>query len=179
MTQFLPYHKVDSGFQTPPPVCDYMTSLIQGERRKVLEPTPGLGNLVRSLQAAGHQVTCADNFFLIDKSIERWDYVVMNPPFSTKTAFLDHAPANFNDHGLRLGYFMLSECMTMSDNIIALMPWFTLTDSDVRMRVLKSFGMKSLTALPRKTFQYARIQTVVIELQKGFQGETIFKTFEY
>jgi hypothetical protein len=74
---------------------------------------------------------------------------------------------------------MLNECMKMSDNIIALMPWFTISDSDVRLRFLKSYGIKSLTALPRKTFQYARIQTVIIELQKGYQDETVFKTFHF
>lgn len=47
----------------------------------------------------------------------------------------------------------------MSDNIIALMPWFTISDSDVRIRKLMDFGLKSLTLLHRKTFQYARIQT--------------------
>lgn len=33
--------------------------------------------------------------------------------------------------------------------------------------------------LPRKTFEYASIQTVAIELQRGFHKETIFKTFEF
>jgi hypothetical protein len=46
----------------------------------------------------------------------------------------------------------------------------------VSMRHLVSFGLKSITPLPRRTFQYARIQTVVIELQKGYQGKTIFHT---
>lgn len=79
---------------------------------------------------------------------------------------------------MRLGYIILMECMNMSDNVIALMPWFTLSDSDVRLRALKKYGMKSLTALPRKTFEYVRIQTVVIELQKGYKGETAFKVFD-
>ncbi|MNL79039.1 hypothetical protein D3C87_2055590 [compost metagenome] len=69
--------------------------------------------------------------------------------------------------------------MKKSDNIIALMPWYTISDSDVRMRFLKDFGIKSLTALPRKTFQYARIQTVIIELEKGYTDETIFRTFRF
>jgi hypothetical protein len=69
--------------------------------------------------------------------------------------------------------------MKMSDNVIALMPWFTISDSDVRLRTLKGFGIKSLTALPRKTFDYVRIQTVVIELQKGYKDSTIFKHIEF
>lgn len=69
--------------------------------------------------------------------------------------------------------------MEMSDNVIALMPWYTISDSDVRMRYLKDYGIKSLTALPRKTFQYARIQTVIIELEKGYRAETIFRTYRF
>ena len=67
----------------------------------------------------------------------------------------------------------------MSDNIIALMPWFTISDSDVRLRFLKSFGLKSITALPRKTFEYARIQTCVFELQKGWNEDTIFRVYDF
>ena len=77
---------------------------------------------------------------------------------------------------MRLGYYILTECMKQSDNVIALMPWFTISDSDVRLRTLKEYGLKSLTALPRKTFQYARIQTVIIELNKGYKKDTIFRT---
>lgn len=79
---------------------------------------------------------------------------------------------------MRLGYYILTECMKMSNHIIALMPWFTISDSDVRLRFLKHYGLKSLTALPRKTFQYARVQTVVIELEKGFTGDTIFHVYD-
>ena len=72
----------------------------------------------------------------------------------------------------------MTKCLHMSDNVIALMPWFTISDSDVRLRALKTWGLKSITALPRKTFDYARIQTVVLELQKGYIGMTEFKVFD-
>jgi hypothetical protein len=82
--------------------------------------------------------------------------------------------------GLLAGYCcMLQKSMEMSNNVIAIMPWFTLSDSDVRLRFLKAYGIKSLTALPRKTFEYVRIQTVIIELQKYYKEETIFKTFQF
>lgn len=59
--------------------------------------------------------------------------------------------------------------MKKSDCVIALMPWLTIADSDVRFRALKAYdGLKSLTPLPRKTFQYARIQTCIIELERGY-----------
>lgn len=79
---------------------------------------------------------------------------------------------------MKIGYQILLDCMEMSDHVIALMPWFTLSDSDVRLRALKSYGMKSITALPRKTFEYARIQTVVIELEKGYQYPTEFRVYD-
>lgn len=40
-------------FQTPVNVCDYMVSLLPGGVRSVLEPTPGTGNLVKSLNGGG------------------------------------------------------------------------------------------------------------------------------
>lgn len=99
----------------------------------------------------------------------------MNPPFSGKYTDMTNAPVGYDQKGMKVGYHILQECMTMSNHIIALMPWFTISDSDVRLRFLKSYGIKSLTALPRKTFQYARIQTCIIELEKDYIGETVFK----
>lgn len=165
--------KISVDFQTPPEVCKYMASLIPTGTRTVLEPTPGIGNIVAQL--SGYEVTAPADYFVLDKR-QRFDSVVMNPPFSSKSAF--GVPEHLNRSGMRLGYIILMECMGMSDNVIALMPWFTLSDSDVRLRALKKFGMKSLTALPRKTFEYVRIQTVVMELQKGYKGETAFKVFD-
>jgi len=174
-----PIFEIDHNFQTPLPVCDYMVDMVPNDAYKILEPTPGLGNIVNVLkQKNKFQVITADDFFLLDKS-ERYDCIVMNPPFSSKSAFVENAPISAETKGMKLGYHILTECMEMSDNIIALMPWYTISDSDVRLRYLKQYGIKSLTALPRKTFQYARIQTVIIELQKGYVNDTIFKTFSF
>lgn len=171
--------EIDTNFQTPVPVCKYMVDMVPEHAKRILEPTPGLGNIVDALIFKNrYQIVTADDFFLLDKS-EKYDCIVMNPPFSSKSAFMQNAPEGVEITGMKLGYYILTECMKMSDNIIALMPWYTISDSDVRMRYLKSFGIKSLTALPRKTFQYARIQTVIIELEKGYQHETIFRTFSF
>lgn len=167
--------KRHTDFQTPVPVCRYMVSMVPGGAQTILEPTPGLGNIVSLLD--GYQVTACKDFFL--QPFSRFDAVVMNPPFSSKSAFMENAPDGFKERGMRLGYYFLTECMKMSDNVIALMPWFTISDSDVRLRYLKEFGIISITALPRKTFQYARIQTCILQLQKGFKGETLFKTFQF
>lgn len=166
---------IDPNFQTPLPVCEYMAGMVPEGVKTVLEPAPGFGNIVSKL--GRYQVTAAEDFFLLKK--ERFDCVVMNPPFSSKSAYMVNAPEGVETRGMKLGYYFLTECMKMSDNVIALMPWFTISDSDVRLRYLKSYGIKSLTALPRKTFQYARIQTVVIQLQKDFEGDTIFKTLDF
>lgn len=165
---------IDTNFQTPTAVCDYMANMVPEHCTTILEPTPGLGNLVRALEYKNkYQITAADDFFLLDPK-QKFDCIVMNPPFSSKSAYMEHAPDNSEVIGMKLGYYILKQCMQMSDHVIALMPWYTISDSDVRMRYLRDFGIKSLTPLPRKTFQYARIQTVVIELQKGYQGETLF-----
>lgn len=167
---------IDENFQTPEAVCDYMVSMIPKEHKTIFEPTPGLGNIVRSLEKKNNlEITTAEDFFLFDLK-KKFDCIVMNPPFSSKSAYLENAPENIDLKGMKLGYHILQECMKMSDNVIALMPWFTISDSDVRLRFFKNWGLKSLTALPRKTFNYARIQTVVLELEKGYSEETIFKT---
>lgn len=149
-----------------------MVGMIPSGIKTVLEPTPGCGNIVACL--GGYDVTAPDDYFLMPK--RRFDCIVMNPPFSAKSAHMDNVPAGVDVKGMKLGYHILFECMTMSGNVIALMPWYTISDSDVRLRHIKKFGLKSLTVLPRKTFQYARIQTVIIELQKGYKGESTFKT---
>lgn len=163
-------------YQTPIEVCRYMVSLIPIGVQTVLEPTPGEGNILKCLN--GYQVTAPEDYFLLDKSL-RFDCVVMNPPFSSKSAILDNAPVNFFEKGMKFGYRILIECTQKSDVTIALMPWFTLSDSDVRLRYLTSIGLKSVTALPRKTFEYARIQTVVLEIVKGYCGPIQFKVFDF
>jgi len=162
-------------FQTPAFAAKYMAGLIPPGTKTILEPTPGIGNIIAEL--TGYDVTAPADFFLLDTSL-RFDCVIMNPPFSGKFANLTHAPAHYKKDGMRMGYQMLKDCMLLSDNIIALMPWFTLVDSDVRQRELYRFGLKSLTALPRKTFAYIRIQTMVMQLVKGYNGPTEFKVFD-
>ncbi|WP_143313746.1 DNA methyltransferase family protein [Chitinophaga ginsengisegetis] len=164
-------------YQTPVEVARYMVSLLPaGINGEVLEPTPGIGNIVRELQRAGYQVCAADDFFLLEH--RSFPACVMNPPFSSKYAFLNNAKEDYSKHGMRLGYEILKQCMIMSDIIVALMPWFTISDSDVRLRMLKNYGLVSVTALPRKTFQFARIQTCVIYLQKDFKGKTEFIVYD-
>ena len=104
---------------------------------QILEPTPGVGNLVEALFRRGFSPEFPEDYF---KERERylkssWDCVIMNPPFSSKSAFMDNAPEDWqNQKGMKFGYRMLLEMMSISDHVIALMPWFTISDSDTSIR---------------------------------------------
>lgn len=162
-------------FQTPTIVAKHMVKMIPFGCQSILEPTPGIGRIVKEIRAAGFHCDAPDDFFSMKR--KQYDCIVTNPPFSTKWAF--GVPEDFSHKGMRLGYYILTECMRMSNNVIALMPWFTISDSDIRLRKLKEWGLKSITALPRKTFQYARIQTCILELSKDWDAPTEFYVFDH
>jgi hypothetical protein len=170
--------EIDEKYQTPIEVIQYMVSLLGENVKTVFEPTPGKGGIVSVLRNKGYHVAYADDFFSYPKD-RKFDAIVMNPPFSSKSAYTENAPAGLDLKGMKVGYHILFECMKMTNTVIALMPWYTISDSDVRMRQLEKYGLKSLTLLPRKTFEYARIQTVVIELQRGYSDRAGFNVFKY
>lgn len=176
--------KVCEMFQTPKSVVNYMIQLMEQHHNdypiSVLEPTPGLGNIVEALWKSENVISVyapTDYFERRDDILSRkFGCVMMNPPFSKKSCLLDNAPQFWKDaKGMTTGYNFLYDAMEVSDHIIALMPWFTIADSDVRMRKLLDFGLISVTLLPRKTFDYARIQTCILHLKKGHTGQTEFK----
>lgn len=150
-------------FQTPPDICDYMSSFITPDYRNpnpsILEPTPGEGNLVNALVTRGIITAPIDFFDLPDDS--RFDCIVSNPPFSPMV----------------LGYKILDKCMTMSDNLIFLMPWLTLINSEKRTKKIFDFGLVSVTHLPRNVFPGSRVQTCILEMKKDYKGQTIFKNY--
>lgn len=164
-------------FQTPIPVAKYMVSLLPPGVKTVLEPTAGLGNIKNEIIKAGYDVIAPDNYFLLDADVQ-FDAVVANPPFSKKFTNLDGAPPETHLPGMRMGYWFLTDFIKRCDTVVALMPWFTISDSDVRLRALYRHGIKSITALPRKTFEFARIQTMVIHLERGYTGPTIFLAYD-
>lgn len=45
--------KIDTNFQTPPSVAAYMVSMIPSGTKKILEPTPGVGNISSLLHGGG------------------------------------------------------------------------------------------------------------------------------
>ena len=122
--------------------------------RTVLEPTPGAGNMVKTLN--GYSVTAPGDFWTM--TIRQFDAVIMNPPFSPMVQ----------------GYRILFRCMEMTDTIIAIMPWMTLINSEKRTETIKKWGLKSVTHLPRRAFQEAGVQCCILNMKKGYDGKTDF-----
>lgn len=84
----------------------------------------------------------------------------MNPPFSP----------------MKQGYDILYRCMEMSDNIIALMPYHAIMNSDKRHNDIKAFGLVSITHLYRTTFKGAKVQTCILEMRRDYKGDTVYTT---
>ncbi len=159
---------IDANFQTPPIVANYMATMIPRDAFNILEPTPGIGNLVVGIKLEmdyreGKYSIVAPTYFEDIKKDSRFDCIVMNPPFTP----------------MKEGYRYLTECMEMSDNVIALLPWFILINSERRMKTIREFGLISVTHLPRKTFPGCRIQCCVLEMKKGYTGLTSLKHFTW
>jgi|ERR1035437_688876 hypothetical protein len=149
-----------TNFQTPPIICEYMASFLPDNAGMILEPTPGLGNLVKVLESKGIVVSPPQGVdFLQWNYSAKFDWICMNPPHSPMT----------------LGYKMLYKSMEMTDNIIALMPWLCLINGDKRTKDIFNFGLKSITHLPRTSFKGSRVQTCILEMKKGYLGSTIYR----
>jgi len=63
----------------------------------------------------------------------------------------------------------------MSNNIIALMPYSTIINGEKRTSDIMKWGLKSITHLPRSTSKGSRVQTCILEMQRGFVGDTKFQ----
>lgn len=146
-------------FQTPHNVAEYMASMIPDKAGTILEPHPGKGNLVSAVKSKG-EVVAPSRYEDIPKDA-RFDWVIMNPPFTPSVKC----------------YETFFEILNISDNIIALMPWLIIINSQQRAKQIIEFGLPSITHLPRKIFPGARVQCCILELRKGYKGETIFKLF--
>jgi len=139
-----------------------MASFLPNNAGKILEPTPGAGNLVHALRDKG-TIIAPQDFFKLDKTEHEFDWIVMNPPFTP----------------MQKGYEILYECMELSDNIIALMPWLTLINSQKRSAYIFEYGLKSITHLPRNVFKGSRVQTMIMEMQRGYTGETEYIDYSF
>jgi len=149
-------------FQTPIEVCRYMVSLIDTKPSTILEPTPGEGNLVKVLSYNTNSKLYTPKDFFDFNHLDKYDYIVMNPPFTP----------------MSVGYKILYDCMGMSDNIIALMPWLTIINGAKRTNDIMEFGLKSITHLPRKVFNGSRVQTCILHMKRGYDGDTLFHNYK-
>lgn len=145
-----------SDFQTPDWVGKYMVSLLPANVKRVLEPTPGEGNLVRILTENGYTVESPSDFDSTGWKSPPYDAVIMNPPFTP----------------MGRGYDILRLCMDMSDVVIALMPWLAIINSEGRTGHFLEYGLASVTHLPRVAFPGSRVQCCILELKRGYFGST-------
>lgn len=159
--------QIDNNFQTHPIVALKMASMVirpKGRNPVVIEPTPGLGILVDALKSTQCNVYHpVGDFWESAHAKLGCDYIVMNPPYNPvkeMERFVNHA-------------------MQQTDNIVALLPWTYVINSERRMSELMDYGLVSVTNLPRKAFSGCRVQTAIFELKKGFTGDTVFKRFSW
>jgi hypothetical protein len=151
--------RVDLQFQTSHWCCTYMASPLPQDCRTVLEPTPGAGNLVAAL-GDRDITTPAGDFWQEIAPRNLWlDCVAMNPPFSLPL----------------LGYQILLRCKAMTNHIIALMPWLTIINSARRTKLIRDYGLVSVTHLPRSTFPGTRVQCCILQMCRGFLGVTALR----
>ena len=149
-------------FQTPEWVCEIMAKMISELiifPETILEPTSGAGNLVKAIDERypSSIIYTPGDFFKFDEGV---DIIVGNPPFTP----------------MKLGYDMLKRCFELSDNIIMLMPWLALINSEKRTQLYMDRGLKKVVHLPRRAFPGSRVQTCIMQLQEGYHNEIIFTT---
>jgi len=147
----------NTNFQTPKWVIDLMISEIPDGCFSILEPTPGAGNVVNELKLAGYFVTYPDGDYF-GMTHTDYDCVLGNPPFSPMTK----------------GYEILYDVMEKAPNIIMVMPWLTLINGQKRLNDIMRYGLKKIIHLPRNAFKGARVQTCILVMTKGFDGDTVF-----
>lgn len=140
-------------FQTPQWVCDIMIDEVYGNPKTILEPTPGEGNLVRSLKSRYPEVcvTAPDDYYQLPE--QRFDIVVTNPPFTPMV----------------LGYELLDDFFQRSDRIVALMPWLAVINSEKRYKRYLENGLKKVIHLPRRAFPSSRVQCCILVFESGYR----------
>ena len=147
-------------FQTPTWVCNGMISMIDElikSPETILEPTPGDGNLVRAIENRYQYSFVYEPTFFFEFN-RKVDCIVGNPPFTP----------------MKKGYDILERCFELSDNIIFLMPWLALINSEKRTKLYIDHGLKRVVHLPRKAFSGSRVQTCIMVFQKGYQDKIEF-----
>lgn len=144
-------------FQTPAWVCCLVVRRIPLSAKTILEPTPGEGNLVKAIKAQFPKATVYEGM-----PFHCVDCIVANPPFTP----------------MRLGYEMLDTFFKLSGNIIIIMPWLALINSQKRTHEYIERGLKQIIHLPRSAFAGSRVQACILIFEKGYQGDIRFQVVE-
>ena len=149
-------------FQTPDWVCNIMVSMIDNDPRFILEPTPGIGNLVRAIKRK-YPVCYVTQPIDIDdfenNKMIQWDWIIANPPFTPMSR----------------GFEILNRIRDWSDNVIILLPWLLLINSEKRSKWFVDNGLCEVRHLPRRAFPGSRVQTCIIKMVRDFDGLAILK----
>jgi len=138
-------------FQTPDWVCDLMVNMIPitDNPKVILEPTPGEGNLVRAIQRRFSQCRIlAPNDIYLFHPKEKIDWTVSNPPFTP----------------MSLGFSLLQRMKIWCDNIVILLPWLLLINSEERTDWFLRAGLSEVIHLPRSVFGSSRVQACVMKM---------------
>jgi len=146
-------------FQTPLNIAMYMVGITYAPKGgMILEPTPGDGNIVRAIKSYGLNPIVPDDDFWKMQHIQKYDCIVMNPPFSP----------------MKEGYKFLYRCMELSNEIVALMPWLVIINGEKRTKDIIEYGLQSITHLPRSIFKGSRVQCCILHMVKNWNEEIIF-----
>lgn len=142
-------------FQTPPQYAKFMVSLLnKRDVKTALDPHPGAGNLVATIDDRFGYHYDPRWFYETPTVPFQIDAIVMNPPFTP----------------MKLGYENLFRAMELTDNIIALMPWLTIINSERRTKRILDYGLKEIYHLPRRAFKGSRVQTCILYMERGFHS---------
>jgi len=146
-------------FQTPEWVCKLMVSRLDHRVITICEPTPGEGNLLTQIKKTNKGVLYPpDNYWRWEHSYTI-DAFVMNPPFSPATE----------------AYRFLYDAMEKASvQIIALMPWWVIINSQKRTEAIYEWGLREVIHLPRSVFPGTRIQTCILDMVRGYTGKILF-----
>jgi hypothetical protein len=78
--------------------------------------------------------------------------------------------------GMDIGCKMLDDFFIIADDIIILLPWSALINSERRTKKYIEKGLKKIIHLPRKAFPGSKVQTCVLVFRKGYHAILFLRT---
>lgn len=146
-----------SDFQIPDWVCDIIVSMIDDYPFIVLEPTAGKGNLVRAISRKFPScgIITPEDIDTYEPNGIFIDWVVGNPPFTPMIR----------------GFEILEKVYDWCPKVVMLLPWLLLINSEKRSKWFMDNGLCEVIHLPRKAFKGSRVQTCIVKMIPGFDGD--------